>query len=153
VATVPEIIAAAKEASRYFETRKRQDGEEFVTLKDDRPEWVHELARKAHGDMLPDDHRYEMIRYAVNAIAEAPEDSQGLDEIPYSDDGPVSVYTGDQLKWLASRADRYSYVDQRIEDLGEHADSIMEDIRGGWASEWDETFQLVLQALTEHASQ
>lgn len=50
----------AGEAARWFETKTRDNGDVFVSLKDGHPEWLQELVWHAHeaGAMLPDDYRY-----------------------------------------------------------------------------------------------
>lgn len=167
------ITTAAKEAASFFETARRatgdtatgprEDGEEYVRLKDGAPEWVKELVHDAHKDgsewgMLPDDTRYEMIREAVQWIADSDDDR--LEDLmsAFADEG--SVYTGEQIAWLASRLDRYSYVDAWVEEYdyqgsddrqsgGGGRPSVMEMIRGGMTQERAEVYDLVLQGLAD----
>jgi hypothetical protein len=56
--------------SQAFETRKRDNGDKYVALKDGSPEWMTDVCHKAHGDMLPDDWRYSFISEAVDYIDE-----------------------------------------------------------------------------------
>ncbi|HUM44856.1 MAG TPA: hypothetical protein PKI14_18070, partial [Fervidobacterium sp.] len=59
----------AREALEWFETGTRDSGEKFVKTKDGRPEWLTDLIFTAHGDMMPDDHRYKFIEEALDLIA------------------------------------------------------------------------------------
>ena len=45
----------AGEAAAWFETAERPP---FVRVKNGAPEWIMDLVRHAHGDLLPDDWRY-----------------------------------------------------------------------------------------------
>jgi hypothetical protein len=106
----------AVEASGWFTRHKRNetdsDNDAIYVLKDGHPDWVKELAHKAHGDMLPDDWRFEFIVGALDALAENPDP----DDITMDSD----VYTHDLLAWLSSRIDRTSYVDEAVgEYLGD----------------------------------
>lgn len=139
------VIELAKKVDRFFEVRKRRDDDEkseFVTLKDNAPEWLSELVHTAHGDMGPDDHRYEFISQAIDAIAEgSPGDLDGPEIEP-------DIYNHDLLAWLSSRNDRASYVDEAIEEYGQHSDmGIMGDIGIGQLREREEVYHSVLQSL------
>ena len=60
----------AQSAYDRFELRERDNGDSFVTLADNAPEWLTDLVRDAHGDMMPDDWRWSAIRSAVDFIAD-----------------------------------------------------------------------------------
>lgn len=60
--TVQELAA---QYLTYFQTAKRDSGENYVFTTDDRPEELHELIREAHGDKMPDDWTYEFIEEAL----------------------------------------------------------------------------------------
>lgn len=141
------IIALAQDMARAFETRSRDNGDRFDVLQDDRPDWMQDVCREAHGDMLPDDQRYAMIRSAVEAIAEADNDSD-LEDIGMELD--ADIYTHDLTAWLHSRVDRYAYVDIAIEERGPF-DSIIGALQAGQYEEKREVFALVLRALSERA--
>jgi len=106
--TVSEL---AKEALEWFETGTRDSGEEFVKTKDGRPEWLTNLIFTAHGDMVPDDHRYKFIEDALQYISDQDEDAD-LDcpEIE------ADIYTSDLTKWLHSRNDRVCYLTEALEE-------------------------------------
>lgn len=60
----------AQELSSAFERKTRDDGSEFVCLKDGSPAWMTSIVQHAHGGMFPDDWRYALIERAADAIAE-----------------------------------------------------------------------------------
>lgn len=98
-----------------LDKRTRANGESFICLKDDTPEWMTDAVREAHGGMMPDDWRYRLIRDALFAIATAADDD---DEDYFDDrlseelDGAVDVYTGRLTDWLASNIERVGYCDE-----------------------------------------
>lgn len=141
----------AKEAASYFETAHRkhapevraEDAEQFVRIKDGAPEWVMQLAFKAHGDLLPDDFRFQVIREALDALAEDEE----ADDLEFADD--VDVYTSDLTAWLGSHSSRPGYCDEAREEMGTDTRGIIHDIQRGQYMERREVFQLVVEALRE----
>lgn len=150
----PQLIAAAQEAYDSFEQRTRDNGNTFYTLKDDaRAEigqergWIQEMCFTAHGDMLPDDWRYEFIHSALAAIADASEDADSYevrDEMTEPD-----IYTSELTGWLASRNDRCSYCDEAVSEFGQLEDTIRL-IGAGQMMEKGEVFDSVLRSLSEH---
>lgn len=143
----------AKEAASWFETAQRAavkdgqaTGELYVRVKDGAPEWVTELVRAAHYGvpdmlMLPDDFRYQVIREAVDALAE----DEDTDEHDFADG--VDVYTSDLTAWLGSHSLRPGYCDEWKDDHGANEDGIVSLIQGGQYMERREVFGLVRQAL------
>ncbi len=101
--------------SKAFTTRKRDDGDQFTTLDNDAPDWMTDVVREAHGDMLPDDWRYKMISECADALAERdPSDWQEEDfEIC---DGLVDVYHSELLDWLSSHNGRSAFIDEAREE-------------------------------------
>ena len=150
------VYDAAREAARHFTTGTREDGSVFDRLRDDAPQWVQDLVREAHGDMLPDDHRYEMIVGAIHALADADPDADP-DEIVgewAADAVPVSPF--ELLAWLASNANRIGYCDDAIADCDAAiADagrgSLIKFVMLGWHHEAEETAAIVLRCLRERA--
>ena len=93
----------------------RNDGSTFVHLRHKSPEWMTEAAHAAHGDMLPEDTRYRMIREVCEAFADF---DDGEIEV-YDAVAPlVDCYTADLTRWLASHIIRISYVDEAMSDGG-----------------------------------
>lgn len=112
MSTIQELAA---EMAAAFETRTRDNGDTFDVLKDGSPEWMTDVCRDAHGDMLPDDWRYSMIRGAVEWIAETDDDIEGC--YPFAD-GFVPVYNSERIAWLASHLNRSAYVDDAVSEYG-----------------------------------
>jgi hypothetical protein len=104
--------------TRYFETRKRESGESFVTLTDDRPEWLHDAVMAAHDDELPNDWRYETCRDIVQALAELDDDAD-MDDAPWQiADMLTPAYNAQRVGWLADDLRRVSYIDDVMQDMG-----------------------------------
>ena len=137
--TTPTVQNLAGEALSFIETRHRADGTPFWSLTDNAPDWVHDLCRKAHGDMMPDDWRYTFIVSSLNALDDG-------DEEP----GEPSVYTSDLTGWLHSRTDRYAYIDDAVEEYGATV-GIIDAITMGYAAEMREVFDILQAELDERA--
>jgi hypothetical protein len=139
-------------AYNAFERIER--GEDYITtLKDDAPEWVRDLVRAAHGDMLPDDWRYDAIRSALWVHIHNDE-SHDLDEMGTEwADGYGDVYTGARLKWLASNLNRPAYCDEAREEGLSAGEDIVELIGAGQYMEAREVWGLVVTALEERAEE
>ena len=146
MATIQELARQMVEA---FELRHRDNGESFWVLKDGRPQWMQDAAHAAHGDMFPDDWRYEFIRHAAGIIADSDGGDEGLDEAVYEIE--ADVYNHDLLTWLASDPSRIAYVDEAMEEYGRlpNKPSIMGLIGLGQVAEKVETFHLLVWFLRE----
>jgi|ERR1051326_8938694 hypothetical protein len=144
-----ELQEIATEAAEWFETAKRpaivedHDGDGFTRVKDGAPEWVTELVREAHGDMLPDDWRYDCIRAAVDWMAEG----NGEDEAGEFADSQVDVYTSARIAWLGSHAARPGYCDEAADELGSEGQDIIGRIALGQYAEAEEVFHSVMVSL------
>lgn len=141
----------AEEFAQAFETRTRDNGDKFTCLKEHSPEWMTDVIRAAHGDMLPDDYKYRMISEIADSLIENnPDDwDESRHEIV---DGLVDVYNMDRLRWLASDLCRASYCDDAAEEgyIGSEA-SMFERIGVGQYQEYQEIFDAVVEGLTEQA--
>jgi hypothetical protein len=73
------MITIAQKILDQFEQRTRSGEDTYWSLKKDAPEWMTEFVHEAHGDMFPDDHRYEFIRDALEASARIVADVQEID--------------------------------------------------------------------------
>lgn len=161
-----DVQNVAREAARCFETARRatgdtatgprEDGDEYVRVRDGSPEWVTELVRAGHqdgsdGGMLPEDYRYRFVREAVDAIAEADDDADLYEiGVEYADDLPDATH--ELTSWLGSMASRYGYVDESISENGVHTgEGVLDLIRRGMAAERSEVYDRVLGFLTERA--
>jgi hypothetical protein len=109
-ASVQKLASALSAA---LQTKKRDDGHEFVSLKEGSPAWMTEVVRSAHGDKLPDDTVYAFIERAASALADAGEDADPSDVI--SEIEP-DTYTADLTAWLHARVDHVYYVTEVLEE-------------------------------------
>ncbi len=148
------INELATECLTYLKRSKNRKepgiGAVLLADTDKRPDWFQDMCRAAHGDMMPDDWRYEFIGDALNAISECDSDDQ--DEIrefwEQSFDGSY-VYTYQQTAWLASRADRYGYCDEAAREYGMENCETMQRIALGMLYEGREVFESILSSLIE----
>jgi hypothetical protein len=121
-----------KTLADYFETRTRDDGTRFVTLTDDRPDWLQDAVMEAHDDELPNDWRFETCA----AIAEWLDGLLDLDDaddmVSEFADAQVDVYTSDRLRWVAGHLGRVDYCDEAASEYGSGArDGIVDRIGQG----------------------
>lgn len=94
-------------------TDKRNDGQEFVHLGDNSPQWMTDVIREIHGDKMPEDTTYAFIERCAQAI----EDSESEPQDAIYEIEP-DIYTSDLTGWLHARADHVNYVDDAIEEIG-----------------------------------
>jgi hypothetical protein len=132
----------AAQLSAAFETRTRNNGDEFTCLKDGAPEWAKDVCKAAHycqGDlMLPDDWRYSAISLVADLLDEGNDPDEPCTE--------PDVYTHDLNAWVGSHLDRVAYVDEAIEN---GAATLFDALAWGQASELHEVWGLVVEALRE----
>ncbi len=141
-----EIQRRAGIAAGWLEHATREDGSEYWRRKDGAPEWVEDLCREAHGDMFPDDWRYEFIYSGLSILAD--ED----DEDSYSErlDSAMDVYTMERLKWLSSHLSRLEYVDDGISEFGWNEEGgIAQAVGVGQYKEREEVLHLLRGWLSE----
>jgi hypothetical protein len=137
----------AREAYQSMETATRGDGTgrlgTYIRVKDDAPEWVRELAHTAHGDMMPDDWRYDAIHSALSHIADSDDPEDDAAEFADSTD----IYNSDLIAWVGTGG-RSSYVDEAAEEFGP-VDDFYNSLQRGQYMELSEIYGLVLRALEE----
>jgi len=110
------VIKLAGEMSKEFETRKSDDGSEFVCLKGGAPKWMtDDVIRPVHDDKLPDDTTYRFIREAVDAISEYDDDATENDIQDRLNEIEPDVYTSDLTSRLNERADHVYYLTEALE--------------------------------------
>jgi hypothetical protein len=133
------VKALATAARGWFETNTRTStGKEFWCVKDGAPEWVEDMAMEAHGGMGADDWRYTFIVEALDSL----EDSDP-DEIDMEPD----VYTYELTDWLGSRADRYSYCDEAMEEVGGEFIGTIDLLQSGQVREKREVLDSIVHTL------
>jgi hypothetical protein len=110
--------------SKHFVSDKRDNGETFTTLKDDRPEWLQDAVREAHQTDLPNDWIYGECKAAVEAFDEGSLTDE--DSIHEYADGRVDIYTKDVYQWAADMclSSTFSYAEEEAEGMGV-------DLKGG----------------------
>ncbi len=139
-----QVVKLAQEILPYFGRMARLD-EEIVVLMDETPAWIKAVCQEAHGDLLPDDWRYEFIKEAIHLIADASEDDI-LEDL--HDRMEADIYNNELLKWVGSNLNRISYCDDAKETYGGGGDlSFMDLISIGQLWEKHEVFHLVLNGL------
>lgn len=106
-----------------------------------------DLMHAAHGDMLPDDFRYQMIHDVLSGMSEDP-DGDSFEVC----DSCVPVYNHELMAWLSSNNARYGYVDEAIEQYGK-GDSVIDDIMGGYLLECMEVYDLINDWLDDNADE
>ena len=149
MASVQELAIAA---AAQFERATRPDGTAYVRTKDDAPEWIREeIVFPAHGDMLPDDWRYETVWLALEWIAERGDTE---DDAPGEfADSRVDIYTASACAWLASHLSRPGYCDEATEEFGPpDPPDVLNLIARGQYVEASEVYGLVLSALERIAA-
>jgi hypothetical protein len=142
------VQSLAAEAAGYFTAGVTREGEDqpIRILKDDRPDWVHELVYSAHGDFGPDDWRYNTIEDALLFIADTDDPDDGSGEFA---DSAVDVYNGSRLEWLSSNLRRAGYCDEAADELGSEGLDTFERIGLGQYFEASEVYGLVLRSLED----
>ena len=94
----------------YFEYKKRfkrdetADDSYFYCMKDGRPDGLYDLVHEIHGDMLPDDYKYDFIATAFSAIAD------GYTEDSAHEAMAADVSYWEVAQWHASHSDRREYA-------------------------------------------
>lgn len=120
-----EMLVKAKLARSFLTRKTRESGEQFVCQKDDAPDWLNDMCRDAHDDMLPDDFVYSVIEDALDAIIDQDGDAEDVSL-------EADTYNRDLLAWLSSNLDRASYCDEACEEYGvEASEGIMHFISMG----------------------
>ena len=137
----------AKEALTYFERITRSNDSEAYTTKPETPEWLTDLIRTAHGDLMPDDWKYEFIHDALLHFEDNDFDDEDL---PEAIDSCVSIYNHELLKWVSSNLNRSSYVDDAVNEwMGDKHFDLYEALAAGQYKEIEEVFHSVGDSLKE----
>lgn len=122
-----ETISLAKIALGYL----YYDENDRVMRRDGAPAWVISMIRHAHGDMLPDDHKYQFIMDSLHRIVD------GNTHIE------PDIFNTERLRWLSSNLRRFSYCDDFLDEFGPWESSIMDLIGAGQLREMIEVDYLV----------
>lgn len=147
IPTIQDLAASLLDRREHTKSDRTPGLDSWVTFRD-RTDWEDTLFRDAHGDMFPDDWRYEFIEDALSVIADTDETLEDYEiEEAFDEwfDGAY-VYTHQITGWLHSRVDRYGYVNDWINDVGAD-DDIIRSLSGGMYREAREVFDSVLASL------
>ena len=101
---------------KQFEQKIRDaDNRKFYCLKDEAEnrEIYQDICMEAHGDMLPDDYKYDFIVEALEAIAESEEGEE--EETIYEIE--ADCYTSELTAWLNSHNSRVYYLTEALEEF------------------------------------
>lgn len=101
----------AEIAHGHLEMKLRGEGDNavyFQCIKENAPDWMTDLCREAHEDMLPNDWSYSFIEDALEKLMTYEE----ADEIQLE----ANIYNHELLEWVGSNLNRSSYVDDAMSD-------------------------------------
>lgn len=139
------IPSLASDVRKCFILKKRDNGQEFYCVKDNIDEsmqWLSDLCYEAHADMLPDDHIYQAIVDALDAISEY----DSLDDARESLE--ADVYLHALMSWVSSHIERIALVDDALKEFG--ADSgLVTAIQYAQVNEKQVVFDSVVNSLEE----
>ena len=159
IPTWHSIKQAAEDALACLEMAKRDDGTKFLRAIDGT--WMDEhrtegpvLAahRQAGGDlMMPDDHRYQMVHDAFQALSYLDDDATEDDARDELANIEPPVYTSELCTWLASHIYRQGYCDEAMEEgLVTPKSTIFDRLQAGYIQEQAEVSRAVLAWITDH---
>jgi hypothetical protein len=137
------LLRKAKTARSFLKEYSAKDNRKVVLVLEDAPSWTTDLCRDAHGDMMPDDHKYRFIKESLDAIIES---ITGGDEGELFTQVEPDIYAHDLLTWVSSNIMRVTYVDNAVENYG-HGESVIDDIGMGQLVEKNEVLDLVTRTL------
>lgn len=138
----------AKEALKHYQQSTANRGGRSVTIwshKKDAPEWIVDMTREAHGDMLPDDWKFKFVVEALDTISEAQE---GTEEDALHEWEP-DVYSYTLLQWVSSNLERMEYVNEVVQEYGWSDLGLAGALMEGQKEEFEEVGYIVLEKLRE----
>lgn len=139
-----EMFIKAKLARNALTTKTREDGTRFVCQKDDAPDWVNDLCREAHDDMLPDDFVYSVIEESIDAIVDNEGDADEAEMTVMEADS----YTKNLIDWVGSNLKRVGYCDEAISQYGlDASEGLVNILSAGQSHERQAIFNNVRNAL------
>lgn len=130
------------ELAEAFIEDTRADGSKFIRLRDERPEWMRDAVREAHGDALPNDRHYAAARDVALYLAECSIERSGDDFSDFDSDvcdacssaaeSLTDVYTSHLIAWLHETPGAIDACDEAAEEGLVSAESDLETrIRSG----------------------
>lgn len=140
--------AGRARAGLEWATRAGEGGGRYVRVRAGAPQWVRDLVRDCHGDLFPDDYRYEYVLDALEALDETDADEDSARECLSAD-----TYHPDLLAWVASHSDRAGRVHEWVSDYGWPTDGLYAALQGAQAAERVEVLGLVAAWLVGHGDE
>ena len=121
--------AAIKEFADAFQTDERDNGSEYVHLKDGpKKEEFRDFIREMHGGSLPDDSVYAEIERAAEHLTNYDEpDDDAIYEIE------PDVYNNDLKKWLQNNPEADSEMEEVAGDYAGREYDFIRHVRGAQA--------------------
>lgn len=144
------VAQLAQIAYDALEKRTRNNGETFYCFADNAPEWLTDMAHKAHGQMLPDDYIYGTIRDSLAAFSDMSEDDEDETIDQVADD--VEIYSSRLAAWLGSHGNRWDRADEALEELGK-PERLAQVLQYAQSQERREIAQAVFAFLDNNASE
>jgi hypothetical protein len=104
-----------------FETKKRDNGETFVTLSDATPQWLKDAVKAAHQDDPANDWIYQQSQAAYTAALSGDLTEDSAHEYA---DGQVDIYTANLARWYADMclSTTYANAEWQAEDATHDGD-------------------------------
>ncbi len=137
--TTPTTRSLATEALSHFAQGTRDNGSTYWYCDDTSPDWLESLCLDAHGDLLPNDWRYDFIVRSLSALSESDDPDTARDSLE------PDIYTAELTAWLASHGERLGYVDEYVSEYG--WPGTFEALQGGQLAEMQEVYSSVYTSL------
>lgn len=110
-----------EQMSQAFVKDTRNDGTEFVKLKDDSPEWMTQIIFLVHEGYLPADEIYETVERVIDHLHD-----DGVEDEDTARDSifeiEVPIYTSELTEWLNQRNDHVYYLTEALENYPDTKD-------------------------------
>lgn len=135
----------ANKMLEQFETKGREGGGTFQTLKDAAPDWMTDVCREAHDDFLPDDFIYSVIVDSLEALTNYDDESEARDSLE------PDIYNRDLLAWVSSNLHRAGYVNDAVSEgmVDLTSFDLFSALQAGQIQEKQVIFDGVVRALTD----
>jgi hypothetical protein len=148
------LSAAAALLLSSLETASRSDGSSFLRLSSSAPSWGSAVVMAAHGDEMPNDSRYELIRDALSSLSDGAyeEEEEALEDLYEISLSLLPVSTCDILSWFAAHSSRLSSCDDALEAgrvSGGSDFSAYELLSEGFRIDCEETLSSLISSLEE----
>jgi hypothetical protein len=145
--TTANLLELATAFRNAFETGKRNNGSEYVFLRDGSPEWMRDACYNAHHNNMPNDAIYEMIQTAVQMLVDGLDADDARDEaVDILSAVEAPIYTHELLRWLSTAPLAMGCCDEYIQNNGTF-ESTFQLLQEGWFIQFGEVSQSILNSL------